>query len=298
MSESSLKDRLSGKNVFIVGGTKGIGANLGISLAKRGSNVVISGRADSNNVLAELKKEGPQGNHGFIQGDCGLVKGASDVAKEYMKTHDRLDILVLALGIFSQKQRVETADGLEEDFAVSYFSRWVILHEMKEYLENQAQRGEPARVYIYGFPGNGEPIKNRDDIQWKRSYNQMNAHMNTVTLNEALVTSFAKVAPKVAVFGVSPGLIQTDIRRNMVGHGFFGNSVETLIGLLGRDMTAHVEALVQPIASPELGVNVTGAHFNTYGEPIQGCPRLDANEIAFYADYSQKIFDDIEKKSN
>jgi len=298
LSESALKDRLNGRNVFIIGGTKGIGANLGVTLAKRGANVVISGRADSNNVLDTLKKEAPQGNHGFIKGDCGLVKGASDVAKEYMSTHDRLDILICTLGIFSTPQRNETADGLEEDFAVSYFSRYVVLREMKEYLEKSAaKRGEAARVYIWGFPGSSAPIKSPDDPQFKQSYKQMDAHMNTVTFNEGLVYSFAKEAPQIAVFGVNPGLIQTDIRRNLVGYGFFGNLIESFIGFTGRDMTAHVEDLTQVIASPELGLKVTGSIFNTLGEPIKPSAHFDDKETAFLSDYSRKLYDGITKKS-
>ena len=46
----------------------------------------------------------------------------------------------------------------------------------------------------------------------------MDAHLNTVVFNEALVYSFAKEAPEVVVLGVGPGLIATDIRRTLVGY--------------------------------------------------------------------------------
>lgn len=48
-------NRLSGKNVFITGATKGIGKSTAIKFAEMGANVILVGRTKS--LLEELKKE-------------------------------------------------------------------------------------------------------------------------------------------------------------------------------------------------------------------------------------------------
>jgi len=294
-TDADLQSRLKGKAALIVGGTKGIGAALALALAKKQVDVVIVGRQDSDNIAAQLKTINPEGNHGFISADLQTVKGMTEAAQTYMKSHDRIDFLILTVGILAPPQRRETTDGLEWDFAVSTFSRYVIIKEMSDFLKKQKKRGDAARVYIMGFPGNDEPkLDTLTDPQSKTTYSSMPAHMKTIVFNEAMVHGLAQSEKDFAVFGLAPGMIATDIRREATGRGFFGNAIEWVIGMTGRSMSGYVAATLPVIADPNLGLDVTGAIFNTYGQPIEPAKRFQTPEnVKKHFDYLEQLYSSL-----
>ena len=61
-------------------------------------------------------------------------------------------------------------------------------------------------------------------------------------------------------------------------------------------MNSHVEAIVQDVASPDIGIKQSGSFINTYGELIRGA--VKAEDQAFIANYSAQLYDEILKKIN
>ena len=76
------------------------GKGVAVRLAQSDVSVTIIGRNEKRGqeVVKELKASG-KGEHNFVQMDASLLKNAAQFAKDYAKTHDKLDYLVLSQGL-------------------------------------------------------------------------------------------------------------------------------------------------------------------------------------------------------
>jgi len=242
LPESELLSQVKGKSFLIVGGTKGIGAALAQSLVQREANVVVTGRTKSEETPAKAE---------FIHSDVSSLANTRNLVRNDLAGR-KFDTVVMTVGIFSKAKLTKTSDGIEEDLAVSYLSRFVILNEL---IKAGGLEGR-KRVFIMGYPGeNMEPV-NIDDINFEQSpYKQMGAHFNTVIFNEVLVFELAKRHPDLHVFGLNPGIIQTGIRDNFHGgeSSFMGKAVEKIISWTQPSTKSYAEdGLIHLMASPQL----------------------------------------------
>ena len=70
-----------GKRALVVGGTRGVGKGLALTLAKAGALVTVVGRSErtGRSALRDLREavpEAPKEAFGFIQGDLGTTAGS------------------------------------------------------------------------------------------------------------------------------------------------------------------------------------------------------------------------------
>lgn len=270
---------LSSLRVAIVGGTGGLGQAIARTMASRGAQVVVVGRT--------FRDAGTKGIS-FVSADLSKMKEAVRVAGELDAPH--LDALVLTTGIFAGPTREDTTEGIEKDMAVSYLNRYALLGEVASTLGSARPAGaKKARVFVMGFPGAGEK-GDPTDLNADRGYESMPVHMNTVAANEALVLDVAKRNPHLAVFGLNPGLIRTNIRANVLG----GNTslkfelVESVIGLLTISPEKYAARLVPLLVSPDLDA-LTAVMFNQKVQPIAQSPAMTDAHVAAFADASAKL---------
>jgi hypothetical protein len=72
--------------------------------------------------------------------------------------------------------------------------------------------------------------------------------MQTVVGNEAFVTDLAKNAPGLDVYGLNPGMIQTEIRNRFLGAGTWKSFfVESMVGLLCKSAETYAEKTLLPL---------------------------------------------------
>jgi len=190
----------SGKKIAIVGGTGGIGRALARQFAAKGAEVTVVGRTFRDEGVAGIKP---------LLADLSKMKEAERVGQ--MLPAEELDILIFTTGIFADYVRQETADGLEQDVAIGYLNRLVILRNMASRLSQPRADRKRPRVFIMGYPGTNRQAA-VDDLNCEKSYARWPAHMNSVAGNEALVFDAAKRYPNIDLFGLNPGFVQTDIR--------------------------------------------------------------------------------------
>lgn len=268
---------LSSWKVAVVGGTGGLGRALAGVLARRGASVTVIGQT--------FRDEGVRGID-FQRADLSLLREAERVGKALPA--EQLDLVVFTTGIFAAPERQETAEGLEKDLAVSYLSRWVMLRSLAPRLGKGRAGGAAARkprVFVMGYPGNGQ-AGTLGDLNAERSYSAFPAHMNTVAGNEMLVLDGASRYPDLAIFGLNPGLIKTNIRDNFFGKDSLKSRVmETLIGWFTPTAEAYAERTTPLLVAPELESH-SGALFNNKGAAIPPTPKLldRAHVSAFIAE--------------
>jgi hypothetical protein len=130
-----------------------------------------------------------------------------------------------------------------------------------------------TRVFIMGFPGTGQAGK-LDDLNAEKSYGRWAAHMNTVAGNEMLVLDAAKRYPNASFFGLNPGIIKTNIRRNLFGGDtLLYRFIEWMPGLLAPSAETYAERLTPLFVSPDIEGH-SGAMFDRKGLAILPTPKL------------------------
>lgn len=263
----------AGLKVAVVGGTSGIGAALAKEMASKGADVTVIGRT--------FRDEGTRMT--FIKADLSIVESMKSAAAE-LPAED-LDMLIFTNGILPQKKRVVTSDGLEADLAVSYISRFVILHELSERLgKNRSKR---PRVFVMGGPGIGEK-GNPADLNAEKSYSRFPQHGKTVAANEAMVLDAAARFPRLAVFGLNPGLIKTDIRSSITGTGWFFRFTEGVVGCCFPSAEVYAERLVPVLFAPALE-HESGFHFNQKADAIKPSKVMTTQLTAKYIEATEAL---------
>jgi NAD(P)-dependent dehydrogenase (short-subunit alcohol dehydrogenase family) len=267
---------LKGKNIAVVGGTDGLGRAIARLAASRGAQVLVVGRT--------FRDEGTPGLS-FLKADLSSMREGARVGRELPAS---LDVVVLTTGIMAAKAREVTAEGIERDLAISYLSRLAIVRELAPRLAERPAGAKPTRVFVMGFPGTGQLGVEVAGVA-ERSYDATTAHMNTVAGNEILVLDAKKRYPKVAFFGLNPGLIKTGIRSNFLGAGSFLHSlVETIIGLAMPTPERYAERIVPVLFASELEGR-SGAMFGKKGAAILPTEGLDDAHITRFMAASEAL---------
>jgi NAD(P)-dependent dehydrogenase (short-subunit alcohol dehydrogenase family) len=247
---------LQGKKAIVIGGTGGLGRAISQLLVARGADVIVVGQ-----TFRDPNKRGLA----FIRADLSLMAEAQRVAKQLPA--ETADVLLFTSGIFASPRRQESKEGLELDMAVSYLNRLVMLREMAPRLGKDRPAGAMRpRVFNMAYPGSGQ-IGTPDDLNAERSYKAIRQHMNTVAGNEILVLDAVSRYPQLDSFGLNPGLVKTNIRRNFLGGSMFFGLLEGFIGMLNPTPEQYAARIVPLLVTPDIEGR-GGAMFNKKGQAI------------------------------
>lgn len=256
LSLDDSKREMKSKPVLIVGGTKGIGRALADELAQLGAKVTVSGRSIEDNKDQHLE---------FVKSDVSTVKGAHRLVTEQLKG-STFDTVVFTVGILTYPTLKRNEEGVEVDLATSYLSRFVITNDL---IQTKSLVGR-KRVFVMGFPGADLQPTDIEDMNFERTpYSPIPAHLNTVVMNEALVFELARRYPDLHVFGLNPGLIQTDIRKNFYEGGqlrqTLGKLTEFAMSLTLQSAEHFAKNVLVPLmVAPELN-DKTAINFENDG---------------------------------
>lgn len=264
---------LVGKKLLVVGGTGGLGRAIASLARQRGSEVTVVGRK---------LRDAPGARMNFVQADLSLMARASRVGRELRV--EETDVVLFTSGIFASPTREETAEGVEQDMAVSFLNRLAILTEIHGRLGAGRPAGSPqSRVFVMGSPGfaRGNP----EDLNSESGYKPMTAHRNTVAGNEALALAGSRMFPGPSFFGLGPGLIKTGIRENYLGRNRSGlyRFTESAIGAFFQSPGEYSERILPLMFNPDLD-GLDGVLFNRKARRRKPTRGFDAE----YADHFLK----------
>ena len=128
---------------MVTGANSGIGKATAMGLARMGAQVILvcRSREKGETAVEEIKNQTRNELSDLLIADLASMNSVRELAKDYEKRYDRLDVLILNAGAYFTKRQL-TEDGFERTLAVNYLSRFLLTNLLLDTLKKSA----PARI--------------------------------------------------------------------------------------------------------------------------------------------------------
>lgn len=198
------------KICLITGGTNGIGKAAATAIARQGIHTIISYRnkAKAEKVIPEIKEQtGNQQVEGLYV-DFESLASVKQMAEEFKKKYDRLDILINNAGIWETKW-TETTDGIEKTFAVNHLAPFLLTNLLLDYLKKSA----PARIVVTSSEAHRYAGIDFEDIECRKNFGTMKAYGQSKLANILFTKELARRldGSGVIVNCLHPGVVRTGL---------------------------------------------------------------------------------------
>lgn len=148
-----MKTDFQEKTIIITGANSGIGKAAALQLAQLGSNVILACRSLDRGRQAQQEIISKTGNQGveLLQVDLASQASIHAAARQFLATHQRLDVLIHNAANFDQtlKKATMTADGIETIFATNHIGPFLLTHLLLDILKKSA----PSRIITVASKG-------------------------------------------------------------------------------------------------------------------------------------------------
>lgn len=209
-----------GKTAIVTGANAGIGFETALQLARHGAHVVLACRNEQRGREAEAKLRtvlasgGAAGSVEFMRLDVSDLKSVERFSEAFLKTHDRLDLLVNNAGVMGGPYAL-TADGLERQFATNHLGHFALTARLFERIKASA----PSRIVNVSSLVHRQALMfNEDEIMASgpSRHNQWLAYADSKVCNILFMLELNRRIAACGVEGVAavaahPGSTATDL---------------------------------------------------------------------------------------
>ena len=129
--------KMTKKTALITGATDGIGKATAQKFLQEGWKVVIIGRNPSRceSTVSELKTLTKNNDISAITVDLSILDDVKIAMEKFLSQNERLDFLLLNANAIANN-RIVTKEGFEQNFALGYLSRVLIIKLLESILKN------------------------------------------------------------------------------------------------------------------------------------------------------------------
>jgi NAD(P)-dependent dehydrogenase (short-subunit alcohol dehydrogenase family) len=229
---------LAGKVIFITGGpfplrvngdmlisgTAGLGKESILALAKHNpEHIYFSGRNSSRavDVITDIKASIPGANLTFIECDLASLSSVSSVAKQFLSSSQRLDILMCNAGIMAVPAGLTKDSGYEIQFGTNHIGHALLIKLLLPALFHTASLPN-ADVCIVMLASTGYSLRPSGGIIFNdlRTTQEMMAGRWIRFGQSKLATliyarSLSKHYPQITSVAVHPGIVATGLLGNL-----------------------------------------------------------------------------------
>ncbi|KAJ5759403.1 hypothetical protein N7520_006559 [Penicillium odoratum] len=221
---------LTGKTIFITGGTNGLGAQSAIHLSKHNAaHIYISGRnvQSAEKIINQIRASGSKTELTIIQCDLASLQSVKEAAEKFTSQTTRLDILMCNAGIMASPPGL-TVDGYEVQFGTNHLGHTLLIRKFLPLLENTAKGGGDARIIILTsqglllHPSGGVGFDDLKTVQSHLFPGPWRRYGQSKLANLLYARELARRYPGILSVPVHPGVVATDL----VGkQGFFDRAL-------------------------------------------------------------------------
>lgn len=200
--------------VVVTGASSGIGKEAAKALARQGWRVIAIGRDPGRCAAAEHELRAAGGKTEMIVANLALLSEAARVAREIEARTDRVDVLINNAGGMS-KEKVITAEGLEENFAGNHLGPFVLTNKLLPLLRRTAANAPNGAVRIINTSSDASemiPGMELGDMQVVESWSSGGAYCRGKLANVLHARALAKrlAGDGVIAHSVHPGTIASN----------------------------------------------------------------------------------------
>jgi NAD(P)-dependent dehydrogenase (short-subunit alcohol dehydrogenase family) len=264
VQSSNLPDQ-TGRRIVVTGSNSGTGKEATRRLAGAGASVIIAVRTVSKGeaAAAEIRREHPDADLEVRELDLADMSSVHRFADGIIADDRPLDALVNNAGVMAPRERFETVDGFELQFATNYLGPFALTNLLLPTL----LRAEAPRVAtmssLAAMPGK----IHFGDLQWQTSYQPWLAYAQSKLADLLLGLHLHQVA-------VTRGW---ELSSTMAHPGFTRTNLQAAGRSLGRDrpvqasdrampFTQDVEQGTEPLLYATVGRNAaSGAYYGPAG---------------------------------
>lgn len=238
-SLSELQSIYKKKKVLIIGGTRGVGRGIALTVGKAGADVTVVGRSENTgeatlHLLNQQQQEARTGQRiDYVQGDIGSVRSAKECVKslsKYASRNGKFDYVFVTAAIFPYWDDLMNEDGLERSFGIAVIGRYMIYNNLKLILKPES--GRMLNVLAAGMDDYPFDLDLASGSTTNGSFFQY--VMNFACGNEMMMIGLRqrnKFYSNVTRVSTHPGMLKTDLHR---GQGWWLDVLEgVLVKLIG-----------------------------------------------------------------
>ncbi|WP_108992767.1 SDR family NAD(P)-dependent oxidoreductase [Paenibacillus agaridevorans] len=227
------------KNLFIAGGTSGMGKGLAIHYLRQGSRVTVTGsnRLRGKEFLDEAASLGAANRASFIRADLLSLSENRRVIQEVQARHESIDGLVLTAMQQFPKRKL-TLDGFESTFALYYISRFILSYGLTDLLE----KGKNPVIVSIGGTGMTKGEIHWDDLNLQNKYGLLKATLQGGRANDLLGVAYAEnnKNAKTRFILNHPGYTNS-------GTNHLAQPFKSIMRIMGKLFAQPVDKSIQPI---------------------------------------------------
>lgn len=223
--EKDIPDQ-SEKVIFITGGTRGIGYQTALALAKKSpAHIYISARNQktADKALADIKSEVPSAKVSFLPCDLADLESVQACAREFLGREKRLDLLFLNAGIMVAPAG-KTKQGYEIQFGTNHIGHFLLTKLLLSTLEQTASLpGTDVRIvsvssiahYFAPCPGIVFSELKTEMSSWlsMRRYGQ--SKLANILFAKYLSKQLKDKDSKILAVSIHPGVVDTGLYEYM-----------------------------------------------------------------------------------
>lgn len=203
----------------VVTGTRGLGFETALALARANGEVVLAGRdpKKGEEAIASILATYPSAKIRFERVDLASLESVAGFTDRLRQRTSRLDILVNNAGVMRPPQRLETVDGFELQWGTNYLGHFALTAQLMPLLRN----GNGARVVTLSSIAARQGAIDFDDMDAQKRYASMSAYAQSklACLMFAFELHRRSVAGGWGVESMAahPGLARTDLLASAPG---------------------------------------------------------------------------------
>jgi NAD(P)-dependent dehydrogenase (short-subunit alcohol dehydrogenase family) len=216
--------------VFITGSSDGLGFLAGKLLLEQGHNVVLHAR---DTTKARTLRARLPACDAVVVGDVSTITAMKSVA-EQVNALGRFDSIIHNVALEAYEDRVMTADGITQIFAVNVVAPYLLTALIEQ----------PKRFVYLSSDMHASGDGSLNDLQWeRRSWNGYQAYSDTKLHDLVLSMYVARRWPHVLANALNPGWIPTRLGgKNATGN--FNDGVRTQVWLaVSEEASATVSGI-------------------------------------------------------